>query len=85
VGDKIKIVGEFPDNPVITYVSDMKYQLNDGQTYTVRDISRIDHRSAPAIHAAGWNWDPRNIERVGNTVNFKKSQEVHFSCDMLDI
>ncbi|MCF8019854.1 MAG: hypothetical protein K9L62_10660 [Vallitaleaceae bacterium] len=84
-GDEVKIVGNIPKDPVVNYVSRMGIILNDEKIYTIAQIDMNIRVNRPIIQVAGWNWDARNIEKVGNVVNFKKSEEVLFPCDMLDI
>ena len=60
----VLLTGEIVDNPVAGYVDAMILLLNNGEQYTINNITYQNEKFC--ISTAGWNWDCRNITKVTN-------------------
>lgn len=66
VGDKIRLVGKRPINPIVTYTDSMD-SLLENNPFTIYHIDAIRSCTVsglPIIRVAGWNWDRRNICKI---------------------
>ena len=86
-GDKIKLFGQMPDDPVVGYVGEMVDMLRD-QSEKLFTVSTTDHlgRDKWVVHVAGWNWDPRNIYKPGDESKLPPPPDpVTFDVTTLDV
>ena len=86
-GDKIKLIGIEPEDPVVGYVPEMTRLLlhHKDEQYSIHDTCHIKGNQW-AISAAGWNWDTRNIYKIGDESTLPPDPEpVLFNIKSLDI
>ena len=79
-GDRIKLVGEVPSNPSVGYASDMMRYLNDGHEYCIDSV--YDDGDRKAVRLLGWNWDPRNVQKITDIPDIEE-QSFLFNTDLL--
>jgi hypothetical protein len=85
IGDKVKLVGEVPNNPLIGYTDRMRSLLNDDNIYRIYDFTYISE--GITTYVSGWNWDLRNIFKVieGKELEIKEPALVTFDINSLFI
>lgn len=86
-GDKIRLFGVRPDDPVVGYVPDMDEMLRNksDKIFTVNDTGWLSG-DRWYINVAGWNWDTRNIYKIGDEATLSPDPEpVIFDITTLDI
>lgn len=85
-GDRIRLVGKRPPNPVVGYVSEMDELLRNtkDRIYRIFSLKYCRTTNSPIIHVAGWNWDYRNIYKVSDE-EYYGPEPVLFDIKNLDL
>ena len=89
-GDNIRFVGD-PVRDYVYYTTEMENMLNDGVVYKLEMVTphiSDSGKKMNIIRAAGWNWDIKNIVKVGMEVKNPspvKSKSVTFDEGLIEL